>query len=181
LRYIPAAVIGFSLGGMVAQTLALDHPNDVNALVSAACGSTFSEEVRRALRERGDYAMRHGMASILESTAERWFSAPFREHGGDAAALRRLLANDTQSWRQAWYAIAELNTAPRLHEIAVPTLCMAGEEDVSTPPKMVQDVAKAISGASFAVIPKMPHMLFIEDPQAVAKVITKFLKAHLFV
>lgn len=179
LRHTPAVIIGFSFGGMVAQTLALNHPDDVNGLVSSACGSTFSGETRRVLRERGDAALRNGMASVVDSTVERWFTAGFRELGGDTAVRQRLLTDDTRSWKQTWYAIAELDTAQRLHEIAVPTLCLAAEKDASVSPETVAAIAKAIPGARFAVVPNAPHMLFIEAPQAAAAVITEFLETSL--
>jgi 3-oxoadipate enol-lactonase len=174
LQYGPAVVVGFSLGGMVAQVMALDHHDVVSALITSVCGSTFGKDARKMLRERGDSAGRNGMASIVDSTMERWFSKEFRERGGDALARQRILSNDVQSWKQTWHAIAELDTAPRLHEITVPTLCLAAEKDVSVPPEMVEEVAKAIPGAHFAVIPNTPHMLFIEDPSSVAAAIIGF-------
>jgi 3-oxoadipate enol-lactonase len=177
LHYGPAAAIGFSFGGMVAQVLALEHPEDVDALISSACGCSFSAEVREALRARGDSAERDGMSSIVDSTMERWFTTAFRERGGDAAVRQRVLSNDTQSWKQTWYAIAGLDTASRLHQITVPTLCLAAENDLSVPPEIVKGVAQAIPGAHFDVVPGMPHMLFIEDPRLVAAAITRFLRS----
>ena len=176
LNYAPAVVIGFSFGGMVAQELALHHPKDVSALVASACGSTFTEEMRKVLRERGTAAERDGMASLLDVTIERWFTAAFRERGEDAPARQRLLADDIESWKQTWNAIAGLRTASRLHEIHIPTLCLAAEKDLSTPPSVVEAVAKAIPGARFEVVPDMPHMLFIEAPKAVATAIAEFLQ-----
>jgi 3-oxoadipate enol-lactonase len=117
------------------------------------------------------------MASVLETTMCRWFSARFRADGGDAPARRRLLNNDMESWKDAWHAIAGLHTAPRLSSIKVPTLCLAAEEDISAPPPVVGTIAKAIHNSQFVVIPDTPHMLFIEDPKAVAAALIPFLKS----
>jgi pimeloyl-ACP methyl ester carboxylesterase len=71
--------------------------------------------------------------------------------------------------------MAKIDTAPHLHTIRVPTLCIAGELDISSPPEMVAAIARAVPGAQFTTIPGAPHMLFIEQPQAVAREILAFL------
>ena len=62
-----------------------------------------------------------------------------------------------------------------LPTIRVPTLCIAGELDLSSPPQAVALIANAIPGATLKVIAGAPHMLFIEQPQAVAEAILPFL------
>jgi 3-oxoadipate enol-lactonase len=71
--------------------------------------------------------------------------------------------------------MAAIDTSARLGAIRVPTLCVAGELDKSSPPDIVAAIAERIAGARFAVIPAAPHMLFIEQPRAVAHVIGDFL------
>ena len=71
--------------------------------------------------------------------------------------------------------MAAIDTSARLGAIRVPTLCVAGELDKSSPPDIVATIAERIAGARFVVIPGAPHMLFIEQPRAVARVIGDFL------
>ena len=175
LRFAPATVVGFSFGGMIAQVLALDHPQDLESLVPSACPSTLPSASRKVMADRGTLAQEQGMAAVLEPTLQRWFTAAFRMRRGDDATRKRLLSDDPRSWAQAWHAISQLDTAPRLSSIKVPTLCMAGEVDSASPPEVVKAVAEAIPGARFVSIPDAPHMLFIEQPQAVAKAIRTFL------
>ncbi len=175
LECAPAAVVGFSFGGMLAQTIALSYPADVNALVISACPSTLSDEGRIVVAGRGALAERSGMAAVVETTLERWFSEPFRERGGDRPARQRLLSDDVEGWAQAWRAMAAIHTAPQLASIRAPTLCLAGECDRSSPPAVVEAIANGIPGARFLVIPGAPHMLFIERPEEVAKAIEDFL------
>jgi 3-oxoadipate enol-lactonase len=178
LNFTPAVIVGFSFGGMLAQVIALNHPADVSALVISACASTLSDEGRQALAGRGTAAQQHGMEAVIDSTLKRWFSDAFRERNGDQRVRDRLRAADPRSWADAWCAIAAIDTAPRLSEIAVPTLCLAGEDDVSAPPDTLRAIADRINGASFVIIPGAPHMLFLEQRQAVADAITAFLQAR---
>lgn len=175
LNFAPAGIVGFSFGGMLAQVLGLTHPADASALVIAACASTLSDEARRTLAERGARAQREGMTALLESTVTRWFSKEFRARGADQPIRKQLLAVNVDAWAQAWYAMADVHTAPRLREIRVPTLCLAGEADVSAPPHTVEVIARSITGARFQVVPGAPHMLFLEQPSVVSGIISGFL------
>jgi 3-oxoadipate enol-lactonase len=171
----PAAVVGFSFGGMLAQVMALSYPTAVNALVISACPSTLTDESRIVVAGRGAQAEGDGMAAVVETTLERWFTDAFRQRGGDRPTRQRLLTDDVEGWAQAWRAMAAIHTAPQLASIKVPTLCLAGECDRSSPPPVVEAIANAVPGARFLVIPGAPHMLFIERPGEVAKAIEDFL------
>lgn len=175
LAFAPAAVAGFSFGGMVAQHLALKYPQDVSALAICACPSTLKPESRVIAAERGAQAERSGIATVLEATLDRWFTPEFRAGGAAEPARARLLSANVAAWGQAWRAMAAIDTADRLAAIRVPTLCLAGEFDKSSPPDVVAAIAERIAGARFAVVAGAPHMLFIEQPQAVARVIGDFL------
>ena len=176
LNFAPCAVAGFAMGGMVAQALAVKYPQDVSALVLANINHQQTEQSFAALMGRVEDARRGGMAPILDVTMERWFNAPFRQKGGDAAVRARLLANDIRGWCDGFTAMANVNTASKLKSIKVPTLCLAGEVDKSTPPAVVKAMADAIPGARYAVLPNGPHMPFVEMPEETAKVVGGFLK-----
>ena len=175
LNFTPAAVVGFSFGGMLAQVLALNHPEDVSALVISACASTLTGEARRILADRGALAEREGMSAVVDATLARWFSGSFRERGDDGAVRKRLLETDPRRWAEAWRAMSAIDTAPRLGAIAVPTLCLAGEADQSAPPDTLRAIASRISGARLEVIPGAHHMLFLEYPQSVTAILADFI------
>ena len=176
LNFAPAALIGFSFGGMVSQAFALKYPQDVSALVLSACPSTLPAEGRPIARARGDDARKSGMGAVLEATLDRWFTAPFRAAGKDAPSRERLLTNNVEGWAQAWHAIGGIDYLPRLPTVSAPTLCIAGQRDKSSPPDIVKAIANAIPGARYAELAGAPHMLFIEQPDNVARLAGDFLR-----
>jgi 3-oxoadipate enol-lactonase len=171
----PAIVLGLSFGGMLAQVLALRHPKAVAALVLSGCTGGFAPEVRPVLRERGLTAEREGMDAIVQATIERWFTPAFRADPQVERVRERLRANDVASWSAAWQAISTFDALPRLAEIAVPTLVIAGEVDAATPIAAANRLAESIRRARFEILPAAPHMMQIERRDDYTATVTKFL------
>ena len=164
LNFTPAAVVGFSFGGMLAQVLALNHPEDVSALAISACASTLTDEAHGSWPTGVRLPNEKGMSAVADATLARWFSGSFRERGGDGPGRKRLLETYPRRWAEAWRAMSAIHTAPRLGEIAVPTLCLAGDADISAPPDTIRAIASRISGSRLEIIQEAPHMLFLEYP-----------------
>jgi 3-oxoadipate enol-lactonase len=176
LKITRPALVGFSFGGMVAQAFAIKYPDHLAALAPCACPSTLPPEGRAIARARGDDARRGGMQAILEATLDRWFTPTFRAAGKDETVRQHLLAHDVEGWAQAWHAIGGIDTLPRLGEVRVPALCIAGELDKSSPPHIVKTIAGAIPGARYAELKRAPHMLFMEQPDETARLAGDFLR-----
>jgi 3-oxoadipate enol-lactonase len=173
----PAIVLGLSFGGMLAQRYALTHARHVAGLVLCGCTAGFSAEVRPLLRERGDAALRGGMAAVVEPTIERWFTAAFRADPRVQEVRARLLADDASNWHAAWQAISHFDALPRLKEIAVPTLVVAGDCDAATPLAAAASLAAAIPNARLATVAGAPHMMQIESADAFNATVSEFLAA----
>jgi 3-oxoadipate enol-lactonase len=171
-----AELVGLSFGAMVAQVVAIRHPDLVAALVPCGAGGTFAEEIRPMLRERGLLAERDGMQAVVEPTLTRWFTPGFLADAAVERVRGRLLADEPAGWSAGWHAIAGLNATPHLGAIKVPTLVLAGEMDVATP-AAVSDatVARVIPGARFTVLPGAPHMMQIESEAAFIEAVAGFL------
>jgi 3-oxoadipate enol-lactonase len=176
LQLAPAHVIGLSFGGMVAQLLALDYPDDVRSLVLADTNSTLPPEARRIMIERGEAAQRGGMAGIVESTLERWFTPGFMGSPIVAQCRQRLLGDDVRGWAGTWQAISALDTQPRLHAIRVPTLVITGEIDVAAPVSRARAMADAIPKAVLHIVPGAPHMAPLERPDLFNPPVLEFLE-----
>jgi 3-oxoadipate enol-lactonase len=173
-------VIGLSQGGMVAQKLALLRPDLVSALalVSTSCQSAPS--LRDNMEARIAAMDKAGPEAAAKIAAESIFSPGWRS--ANAPALKRFVG-----WRAAM-PMAPLNAATRalydfnlsgdLPKIAVPTLVIAGQEDVLTEPKGMEEIAALIPGATYRVIPATGHMIPVEQPEALTALLSDFLKTH---
>lgn len=179
LNFAPCGVAGFAMGGLVTQALAVKYPQDLRAAVIANVNHAQTKESFAALMGRADDARRGGMAPILDVTMERWFNEPFRLSGGDAPVRARLLSNDIRCWCDAFTAMANVDTAPKLASLAMPVMCLAGGDDRSTPPPVVKAMADAIPGSRYTVLPNGPHMMFFEMPEETAKIIGPFFSEAL--
>lgn len=169
------AVIGLSIGGLIAQALALMAPDRVAALVltntAARIGTAESWAARIAAVEAG------GLKGIAEGVLVRWFTAAYRDSQPDtlAAWRRMLLAMPAEGYAAACAALAEADLTPRIGAIAVPTLVAVGDADEATPPDLVRATATAIPGARFALIPECGHIPPAEQPARLADLISGHL------
>lgn len=170
-----AHIAGLSFGGMVAQTLAIEHQGICASLIAAASSCTVPEQMRAARAERGRLALRDGMAAVVPATLERWFTADFIGAGRAEPTRLRLLQQSVQGWYCAWEAISRLHTLPGLGSLKIPCLCIAGELDQATPVDAVRQVAQAVSGARLEVLGGAPHMMQIECAGAFTRVVQEFL------
>jgi len=175
-QFPPCAVVGFSFGGMIAQSLAFLYPQDVSALIPCACPCTLSDELRIITAKRGTDAKHHGMGAIIEATMERWFTPGFRAGQGHLAIQEHLRSAHPGGWVHGWNAISKIHQLPRLPHIKQATLCIAGEVDLSSPIEVVGQIANNIPQAKLEVVAGAPHMLFMEQPHKVADLIKAFLQ-----
>lgn len=173
-------VIGLSQGGMVAQNLALLRPDLVSALVLVSTSCKSDPSLRDNMEARIAAMDQAGPEAAAMIAAESIFSPAWR--GANAAALARFVA-----WRSA-VPMAPLNSATRalydfnlsgdLPRISAPTLVVAGEEDVLTRPKGMEEIAALIPGAEYRLIANSGHMIPIEQPERLAALLADFLATH---
>src|ERR1700754_397223 len=165
----PAHIVGLSVGGMIAQNLALARPDLVRSLVLVDTISTFPDAVRTALLDRARLTRTEGMGAILKQTLERWFTADFIMRRPDVLdrVPKPLLADDPEIQAGMWEMIAPLDTAPRLTSLDKPTLVVVGEHDPTTPVAASQAIAERIPGAVLYIVPGASHMAPLEKPSLV--------------
>lgn len=172
-----AHVVGLSVGGMIAQWLALSMPAILRSLVLVDTAADFSNVVRGSLRERAQTTRFAGMGAVLQSTLDRWFTPEFAFHRPDILdrVSKSLLANNKDVHAAMWDTIASLETAPRLSTIRTPTLVIVGEKDLSTPVTAAETIVQQIPNAELCVVTNSSHMTPLEAPELVNRKLLDFL------
>lgn len=175
-----AHIIGHSVGGMIAQVLALEQPEIVRSLTLIDTAATFTDAVRAAIRQRAQTTRRGGMGAMLQQTIERWFTPGFTARRPDVIdrCIKILLSNSKDVHAAMWDAIARHDAALRLHEVRCPALVLVGEQDATTPPAAARELAASIPRARLQVIADAAHLSIIEAPDVVNQQILEFLGAH---
>jgi 3-oxoadipate enol-lactonase len=175
---VPAHVVGLSLGGMVAQQLALDHPAVVCSLTLISSSGGFDEPVRGVLRDRGVRALEGGMAAVVDETLTRWFGTRARAGLAAARVRERLLGDDPGLWAATWDAMARFDVRSRLAELDIPALVLGCGEDASTPPAVLAELASLLPRATLQIVPETGHLGPLERPGRFAELIGAFLNTH---
>jgi pimeloyl-ACP methyl ester carboxylesterase len=164
-----AHVAGFSGGSLIAQELALRHPELVRSLVLM---STFARP-DTYLRSTGKFF--DWLADVAPSERAMmeafflWIYTPrAHENGMVDQVIEDALVFPHPQAPEAFKAQLEgfmtHDALDRVREIAAPTLVLAGEIDILTPPRFGRAVAEAVPGARFEVMPGEAHQPFQEVP-----------------
>jgi pimeloyl-ACP methyl ester carboxylesterase len=178
-----AAIIGFSLGGMVARRFAQDHPERVSALGILHSPHTRSKGAQAAIVARVEQAKSDGPSATVEAALQRWFTETFQRANPALMDLVRgwVLANDPAIYPGMYRILAEgVDEIVRPDPpITCPTLVITGDEDFGNGPDMTHAIAAEIAGATALILPGLRHMALAEAPAAVNTPLVAFLDRHL--
>lgn len=180
-----ADIVGSSLGAVVAQRLALDHPERVRSLVLSGSWARPSRHLTTLLESWIVLAERAVSFLELVTAVNLWaFSPAAWEAGLVAPRLAAANAVDRVAFdviRRGfiWSAEAALghDSAGELEAIAAPALVTVGAEDRVTPPELGAAVAAGIPGAELVPIPGAGHQAFQERPEAFTRALDSFWAA----
>lgn len=170
------ALCGLSVGGMIAQGLAVMRPDLVNRLILSdtahRIGPADIWDTRIGIVRDG------GIEALADPVMERWFSADFHaNHASEMRLWRNMLTRTpVEGYVGTCYALRDADLTDATKTITQPTLCFGGSEDGSTPPALMRELTALIEGAVFHEIPGAGHLPCVEKPNAVAKLITDFLE-----
>jgi 3-oxoadipate enol-lactonase len=169
-----AVIAGDSIGGAIAQMLALHEPDLVAGLFLLDTAPRFGTPESWA--ERIATVKEKGVGALADGVMERWFPAATRATmPAEVAGWRTMLARTApEGYAAACGALSRFDLSGRLADIAVPVFVGVGSGDGSTPPDVVAALAAAIPGATFHVFDGVGHLPPVECPGAVAAQLIAF-------
>ncbi|MEX0344487.1 MAG: 3-oxoadipate enol-lactonase [Rhizobiaceae bacterium] len=171
-----AAIIGLSVGGMIAQGLAALRPDLVSSLVLSDTAHKIG--TAEMWDERISAIRSGGFAALADTIMERWFTPEFRspDNPDFVGYLGMLTSTNADGYTGTCAAIRDCDLTESTRALAIPALCIVGDQDGSTPPELVRSTAELIDGARFEVVAGAGHLPCIEQPAATTVLINDFLK-----
>ena len=175
----PALIVGLSIGGMIAQALADRRPELVRGLVLMDTGHKIGTV--EMWNNRIATVDAHGIAGLSDAILERWFAKSFHaERAIELAGWRHMLERTPVGGYMACSAaIRDCNLTERTRELRVPTLCMVGREDGSTPVALVRELHGLIADSELEIIENAGHLPCVEQPERVCARIERFIAERL--
>lgn len=170
-----AVICGLSVGGLVAQSLYQRRPDLVRALI--LCDTAHKIGTADSWNARIAQVEAHGIESIVDAIMERWFTPAFRrpENIDFAGYCNMLIRQPAAGYAATCAALRDADLTEAAARIAVPTICIVGDQDGSTPPELVLSTAKLIPNARYEVIKDAGHIPCVEQPEALTEVIRAFV------
>ncbi len=172
-----ATIIGLSVGGMIAQGLATWHPHRVSRLV--LCDTAHKIGTDDLWNNRIEAVNTKGIAAISDGILERWFTPAFRSpDNADFIGYTAMLTRTTvDGYAGTGFALRDADLTESTATLKLPTLCIVGDHDGSTPPDLVRTLAGLIEGARFEIVKDAGHLPCIEQPEKTAALIADFLRS----
>lgn len=174
-------VLGYSLGSLIAQWLALDRPELVSRLVLAASTGCFP--ARQRIIFRGwEKLFREGtpLSAFLDMVLPWTFANAFLEDPAACEIARQRLAIRRYPPRLDGYAaqtaaLLDHDTRGQAERIIHPTLLLAGDDDLLAPPTQSSALAAVMPNARVHVLDSCGHQLLVEKAEEVNGLVAAFL------
>jgi 3-oxoadipate enol-lactonase len=166
--------VGLSIGGMIAQGLAVKRLDQVRALVLSNTAAKIG--MPSMWQERIDAVTRDGIETLADPVMERWFSRDFRATPELTLWRNMLVRQPAEGYAGCCAAIAGTDFYTPTSGLRLPALGIAGSEDGATPPDLVRETIGLIPGSRFELMRRAGHLPCVEQPEAYADILTRFLR-----
>jgi 3-oxoadipate enol-lactonase/4-carboxymuconolactone decarboxylase len=170
---------GISLGGAIAQWLAINAPDRVTEIVLANTSPQFGAAPGWDARRKA--VLENGMTAIVEMAMQRFFSSETLSRGDVYANAVKsvLLGTDPRGYAACCAALRDVDHRELLRQIRIPTLLIVGDRDVSTPWEGHGEIlAREITGAHVVRLPAA-HLSNLERPRSFSAALLDFLHPQL--
>jgi 3-oxoadipate enol-lactonase len=166
--------VGLSIGGMIAQGLAVKRLDIVRSLVLSNTGAKIG--TKEMWEQRIAAIKDGGIEPMADTVMERWFAKGFRETPELELWRNMLVRQPEVGYAGCSAAISGTDFYTTTASLRLPALGIAGDEDGSTPPDLVRETIDLIPGSKFHLIRKAGHLPCVEQPEQYAEVLTTFLR-----
>ena len=173
-----AVVCGISVGGMIAQSLAVQRADLVSKLVLCCTGMRIGSP--EMWNSRIAAVESEGLESIADAVMGRWFAPSYKSKQPNAWHGYRAMLSRTpaEGYTAVCRAIRDIDLTSAAGALAMPTLVVAGSFDLSTPVETVQSLADALPNTKLHVFDDVGHLPCLEVPDALAMEIKSFQEQH---
>lgn len=176
------AIVGFSMGGLVARMTAITTPEKVRCMVILASVFERNEAQIAGILKRLEQVRQNGPQASIEQALKRWFSEDYRQHHPEQIErIHQLVtSNKPGSYYISYSLFGREDNAGRSHlgKLEMPILVATGEKDPGSTPAMARALANALPNASCRILPGMKHMLIMEHPGTINTMLHGFLSQH---
>lgn len=170
-----ALFVGLSIGGLIAQGLAVKRLDLVRAVVLANTAAKIG--TKQMWDDRIASVTEGGVESLADGVMERWFSKAFCA-STDVELWRNMLSRQPDAgYAGCCAAIAGTDFLATTASLRLPTLGIAGDEDGATPPDLVRETTDLVPGSRFHLIRRAGHLPCVEKPEEFARVLTDFMRS----
>jgi pimeloyl-ACP methyl ester carboxylesterase len=178
-----AHILGISMGGYIAQELAINHPERVRSLVLGCTGAGGERVVLMSPERLKKFTANEGLTSqqILRKDIDIYFSDRFIE--GQSEKIEEFIKvslryyQPLDAFERQFAACLKHDTINRLNNITVPTLIMSGDDDPLVPPENSRILKELIPHAELIFFPGKRHCFFIEEAAQFNQEVLGFFKS----
>lgn len=180
---IPAVhFVGVSIGGMIGQSFAIEHPDRIHSLMLCGTAPTALEGGIEGLwAPRFDAIARAGsLVALADATMGRWVTENFRSKRPArwSQIHQTICRTSLDGYRAGALAINSFDVLLQLHTVAAPTLVICGDEDTGTPPARNRRIAELIPGARYEELERARHIPMVEYPDLFRALLIDWLASN---
>ena len=174
----PVHVMGASIGGMIAMSLAVNKFIPIKKLILSDTGHVIGNY--GLWQERIDLVNSGGLEEIVDMAIERWFPEEFRTQSPDLMneCRSQQLKNSVKGYVGACQAIQSADFTDELSKIKCQTLVVNGAKDISTPPSLGEELAGLLPNSNFKALEGIGHIPPLQDPGLTVKILKEFLSEN---